>query len=165
MIHAIMMKKLDPMWDRHLTLSFAWLESTKVLRMMGFPLGNISIEFCPICLVENSHVNFRVGWIQCKSRIVPFSGPHILEILSVGVPFLGLQHGKPAMIHMLQYQSRPIQQSIVKYLFGIGNILLVACPIQLLCPNQGHNLLGMGWKLCSHACVLVCSLVPTLNSC
>ena len=82
------------------------------------------------------------------------SGRHIYGILSVGVPFLGVQHVKLAVILLLQCQSFPIQQSNAKYLFGIGNMLLVPHPIQLLCPNQGHNLLGMGWKLCSYACVL-----------
>ena len=35
----------------------------------------------------------------------------------------------------------PIQQYNAKYLFGIRNMLLVPHPIQLLCPNQGHDLL------------------------
>ena len=75
------------------------------------------------------------------------SGRNIYEILSVGVPFLGVQHVKPEVILLLQYLSSPIQQSTAKYLFGIGNMWLLSHPIQLMCPNQGHNLLGMGWKL------------------
>ena len=37
------------------------------------------------------------------------SARHIYEILSVGVPLLGVQHVKPAVILLLQYQSSPIQ--------------------------------------------------------
>ena len=39
------------------------------------------------------------------------SSRHIYEILSVGICFLGVQHAKPAVIHLLQYQSSPIHQS------------------------------------------------------
>ena len=93
------------------------------------------------------------------------SGRHICGILSVDVPFLGVQHVKPAVIRLLQYQSSPIQQSITKFLFEIGNMLLVPHPIHLLCPNQSHNLLEMGWKLSTHACVLACSLVSISHTC
>ena len=41
-------------------------------------------------------------------------------------------------------------------------MLPVPHPIQLLCPNQGLNLLGMGWKLCSYACVCHILLYPFL---
>ena len=47
------------------------------------------------------------------------SGRHICEILSVGVPFFGVQHAKPAVTLLLQYQSSPIQQPNAKYLFGL----------------------------------------------
>ena len=94
------------------------------------------------------------------------SGRHIYQTLSVGVPFLGVQHVKPAVTLLLQYQSSPKQQQCnAKYLFGIGNMLLVPHSIQLLYPNQGHILLGMGWKLCSHTSVLAYSLASISHSC
>ena len=75
------------------------------------------------------------------------SGRHIYGILFVGVCFLGVQHVKPAVILLLQCHASPTQQSNAKYQFGIGNMLLVLHSIQLLCPKQGHNLLGMVRKL------------------
>ena len=93
------------------------------------------------------------------------SGRHIYEILYVGVHFLGVQHVKLEVILLLQYQSSPIPQSNAKDLFGIANMLLVPHPIQLSCPNQGHSLLGMGWRLSSYACVLAHSLVSISHSC
>ena len=158
MMQAILMKIQNPLQYLCLTLSFARAESTKTLRMIGFPLGpphrNLS--------------NLLGGKLSCQfqGRMDPmpiiFSlGRHIYEVLSIGVPFLGVQ---PVKL-LLQYQSSPIQQSNAKYLFGIGNMLLVPHPVQLLSPNLGHNLLGMGWKLCSHACVLAYSLVSISHSC
>ena len=44
------------------------------------------------------------------------SGRHIYGILSVGVPFLGVQHVRPEEILLLQCQSSPIQQSNAKIL-------------------------------------------------
>ena len=90
---------------------------------------------------------------------------HIYEILSVGVPFLGVQLMKPEVILLLQCQSSPIKQSNEKYIFGIGNMLLVLHPVQLLGPYQRQNLLGMGWNLCNYACVLAYSLVSISRNC
>ena len=84
------------------------------------------------------------------------SGRHIYDILSVGVPFLGVKHVKPAMMLLID---------IAKFLFAIGNMLPAPHPILLLCPNQGHILVGIGWKLCSNACVLPYSLVSISHSC
>ena len=50
------------------------------------------------------------------------SGRHIYGILSVGVPFLGVQHVRPEVILLLQYQSFPIQQSKAKFQFGIDYV-------------------------------------------
>ena len=40
--------------------------SSWVCGIVRYSLLNIPIEICSICLVENPHVNFRVGWIQCQ---------------------------------------------------------------------------------------------------
>ena len=94
-----------------------------------------------------------------------FSGWHICGILFVNVPFLGVQHVRPEVILLLQYQPSPIQQSNAIFLFGIDNMLLGLHQVHLLCPNQGHSLLEMGWWLCCYACVLACSLVPISHTC
>ena len=79
------------------------------------------------------------------------SGRHIGGILLVNVPFLVVQHVRPEVILLLQYQSSPIQQSTTKFLFGIDNMLLGLHQVHLLCPSQGHSLLEMGWWLCCYA--------------
>ena len=68
------------------------------------------------------------------------SDRHIYGILSVGAPFLGVQHVRPEVILLLQYQSFPIQHSNTKFLFGIDNMLLGPHQVHLLCPSQDHNL-------------------------
>ena len=35
--------------------------------IVRYSLLDIPIELCSICLVENSHVNISMGWIQCQS--------------------------------------------------------------------------------------------------
>ena len=42
------------------------------LGIVRYSLLNIPVEICPICLVENSHVNLKVGWIPCQSGVVSF---------------------------------------------------------------------------------------------
>ena len=51
------------------------------------------------------------------------SGWHICGILFVNVPFLGVQHVRPAVILLLQYQSSPIQQSKQNSYLG----LMICC--------------------------------------
>ena len=91
------------------------------------------------------------------------SGRYICGILFINDPFLGVQHGRPEVILLLQYQSSPIQQSNAKFQFGIENMLLCLCQPHLLCPSQGQSLLEMGWWLSCYACVLPCSLAPILR--
>ena len=93
------------------------------------------------------------------------SGKHIYGILSVGVPFLGLQHVRPEVTLLLQDQSFPIQQSNAKFQFGIDNMLPGLHQVHLLCPSQGHSLLEMDWWLCCYACALGCSPVSISLSC
>ena len=93
------------------------------------------------------------------------SSRHIHGILYVDVPFLGVQHVRPEVILLLQYQSFPIQQSNTKFQFRIDNMLLGLHQVHLLCPNQGHSLLEMDWWLCCYACALACSPVSISHNC
>ena len=62
------------------------------------------------------------------------SGRHINGILPVGVPSLGEQHVRPEVILLLQCQSSLIQQSNIKFLFGIDKCCLVF--IKFICCIQ-----------------------------
>ena len=93
------------------------------------------------------------------------SGRHLYEILSVGVPSMGVQHARPEVILLLQCQSSPIQQSNAKFLFGIDIMLLGLHQVHLLYPSQDHNLLEMDWRLCCCICDLACSPVSISHSC
>ena len=44
MMQVLLMKKQNPVWHLCLTLSFASSESTKALRMIGFPLGSWALS-------------------------------------------------------------------------------------------------------------------------
>ena len=85
------------------------------------------------------------------------SDRHLYGILSVGVLLLGVQHVRPEVILLLQYQSFPIQPSIAKFQFGIDNMLLVFIKLICCCRSLGHTALNsllqyvnwLVWEVCS----------------
>ena len=70
------------------------------------------------------------------------SARHIYGILSVGVPFLGLQHVRPEVILLLPYQSFPIQQSNSSS--NVGLIICCLVFIKVICC--AHIRVIIGWK-------------------
>ena len=111
--------------------------------MTGFPLGSGALSGIASLTSHrslSSQVSEKLS-CQFQDRMDPMpvencafsSGMHTCGILSVGVPFLGAQHVKPAVILLMQYQSIPIPHSITKYQSGIGSMLCVPHSIQLVC--------------------------------
>ena len=71
------------------------------------------------------------------------SGWHIYGTVSVGVPFLGVQHVRLEVILLLQYQSFPIQQSNAKFKFGIDICCLVF--IKFICCVEVRVIVCWKW--------------------
>ena len=63
------------------------------------------------------------------------SGRHIYEILSVGVPFLGVQHVKPAVMLLLQYQpsqfNNPTQNTYLGLVICCLLLIQFSCCVQI----------------------------------